>query len=180
MTIPDASLGSIIAATVAGAISLTSLIVSKENKTSEFRQLWIDSLRSELSAFISHSIEIRRHREWGRENSDKGWETISESYKTINESITRIRLRLNPTEKLSKKVLNLLKEYEKAFAGKGVPKDDEFNKLNHEFVEASQQLLKAEWKRVRNGEVVFQIVRATSFAMLISGLVVLFHQHSFP
>lgn len=179
MTIPDASLGSIIAATVAGAISLTSLIVSKENKTSEFRQLWIDSLRSELSAFISLSIEIRRHRAWGRENSDDGWETISENYKTINESITRIRLRLNPTEKLPKKLLGLLKEFEKAFSDNGVPGDDDFNKLNHEFVEAAQQLLKAEWKRVRNGEVVFQIVRATSFAMLISGLVVLFHQLSY-
>lgn len=179
MNIPDASLGSIIAATVAGAISLVSLIVSKENKTSEFRQLWIDSLRSELSSFISHSMEIRRHRAWGRENKDEGWEAISENYKTINESITRIRLRLNPTETLSKKVLGLLREYEKAFAYNGVPGDDEFSELNHNFVEASQQLLKAEWKRVRNGEIVFQVVRATSFAILISGLVVLFSRFSY-
>jgi len=158
---------------------LTSLIVSKENKTSEFRQLWIDALRSELSAFVSHGIEIRRHRAWGRENTDDSWKIVGENYKNINESITKIRLRLNPNETLSKKVLSLLKEYEKAFSNNQIPSDDEFNRLNHGFVEASQKLLKKEWQRVRNGEVVFQIVRATSFAMLLSGLVALFHLLSY-
>jgi hypothetical protein len=58
MIISDSSLGPIIAATVAGAVSLVSLIISKENKTSEFRQLWIDALRSELSKYVAHVMEL--------------------------------------------------------------------------------------------------------------------------
>lgn len=164
-----------IAATVAGAISLVSLIISKENKTSEFRQQWIDALRLELSTYISHSMEIHRHRIWGRETTDEKWDAISESYQKVNESITKIRLRLNPKEDQSKKILALLKEYERFFSNNGVPSQEDFSKLNHEFVEASQTLLKLEWNRVRNGEVVFQVVRATSFATLLAGLIALFY-----
>ena len=176
MTIPDASLGPIIAATVAGAISLVSLIISKENKTSEFRQQWIDALRLELSTYISHSMEIHRHRIWGWEATDEKWEAISGSYQKANESTTKIRLRLNPTEKQSKKVLALLKEYEKSFSNNGTPSREEFSRLNNLFADASQALLKSEWNRVRNGEVVFQVVRAISFATLLAGLVALSHQ----
>ena len=176
MIIPDSSLGPIIAATVAGAISLVSLIISKENKTSEFRQLWIDALRSELSTYVSHSMEIHRHRVWDRESSDEKWDSISDSYQKVNESITKIRLRLNPTENPSKQILLLLKEYEKAFSNNEYPSQEDFSKLNHNFVEASQKLLKSEWNRVRNGEIIFQVVRATSFAILMAGLIVFFHQ----
>jgi hypothetical protein len=41
-------------AIIAGVFSLISLIISKENKTSEFRQQWIDSLRDEISNFLSN------------------------------------------------------------------------------------------------------------------------------
>jgi hypothetical protein len=121
-------------------------------------------------------MEIHRHRVWGRETSDEKWDAISESYLKVNESITKIRLRLNPTEEPSKEILSLLNEYEKAFSDNGIPSQEDLSKLNHNFVEASQRLLKSEWNRVRNGEVVFRVVRAASFAILISGLIALFHQ----
>ncbi|WP_143479580.1 hypothetical protein [Aquipseudomonas alcaligenes] len=173
MNITDASLGSIFAAVVAGAISLISLVISKENKTSEFRQLWIDSLRSELSLYVSHSMEIYRHRRWEKEQHGEKWESIVDSYLKANELITKIRLRLNPKEKSSRKILSMLREYEVMFSDNAIPEDRDFNRLNHAFVGESQRLLKSEWNRVRNGEIVFQVVRSASFSVLMVGLIAL-------
>ena len=55
LNIPDVAIGAIAAALIAGLISLLGLIISKEQKTSEFRQAWIDGLRSELSLVIAHA-----------------------------------------------------------------------------------------------------------------------------
>lgn len=53
MQIPDAAVGAVTAALIAGIISLLGLIISKEQKTSEFRQAWIDALRADLTAYLT-------------------------------------------------------------------------------------------------------------------------------
>lgn len=176
MTIfPEAAIGTAIAATITGLVSLLGLIISKENKTSDFRQQWIDALRAELSQYICHAMAINSHRAWGRETNDEDWKVVQEDYKKANEAVTKIRLRLNPTESASTDVLSLLKEYEHLFKEGNIPKTEEIDPLHHKFVIASQKLLKSEWERVKNGELVFQIARGVSFSMLISGLFVLIY-----
>lgn len=44
----DLSVGAVGAAMIAAFVSFLGLIIGKEQKTSEFRQAWIDALRSEL------------------------------------------------------------------------------------------------------------------------------------
>jgi len=56
--LPDIAIGAIIAATITGLISLLGLIISKEQKISDFRQAWIDNLRTELSLVITHAMAI--------------------------------------------------------------------------------------------------------------------------
>jgi hypothetical protein len=51
--VPDAAIGATVAALIAGTVSLLGLIISKEQKTSEFRHAWIDALRSDLTAFLT-------------------------------------------------------------------------------------------------------------------------------
>ena len=46
-------IGPVIAAIIAGSISFIVTVLSKDQKTSEFRQTWIDSLRSEISELLS-------------------------------------------------------------------------------------------------------------------------------
>ena len=50
--IPDVAIGAVVAALIAAIVSLLGLIISKEQKTSEFRQAWIDALRSDLTHLI--------------------------------------------------------------------------------------------------------------------------------
>jgi hypothetical protein len=51
-------LGPIVAAVIAGAVAFLASVFSKEQKTSEFRQAWIDSLRNDLSELISITLQI--------------------------------------------------------------------------------------------------------------------------
>jgi hypothetical protein len=56
--LPDQAVGAVAAALIAGLISLLGLIISKEQKVSDFRQAWIDALRSDIAAVITHAQSI--------------------------------------------------------------------------------------------------------------------------
>jgi hypothetical protein len=96
--LPDVAIGAVFAAVVAGVVSLLGLIISKEQKTSEFRQAWIDTLRAEISALIAHANAIHAAEVTG---SSK-WEMLRPDYIEINKAVGQVRLRLNPDEELSK------------------------------------------------------------------------------
>src|SRR5450759_2566061 len=48
-----ALIATIIAALIAAAFSFVNLTLTKEQKTSEFRQAWIDALRQDLATFFA-------------------------------------------------------------------------------------------------------------------------------
>jgi len=54
---------------IAGGFSLLCLIISKEQKTSDFRQTWIDALREDFTIYVAKVtiikayVEITRHRQ---------------------------------------------------------------------------------------------------------------------
>jgi len=48
-----------IGAVIAGFVSILGLIISKEQKTSEFRQTWIDSLRSDIASLIARASALQ-------------------------------------------------------------------------------------------------------------------------
>ena len=52
-TIPLAPIATVVAALITALIAYINLTLSKEQKTSEFRQAWIDGLRNDLAAFFS-------------------------------------------------------------------------------------------------------------------------------
>jgi hypothetical protein len=54
--IPDQAVGAVIAAIIAGSIALLGLIISKEQKVSEFRQQWIDALRQDIAPLYGMDI----------------------------------------------------------------------------------------------------------------------------
>nr|WP_315485641.1 hypothetical protein [uncultured Undibacterium sp.] len=47
------AVGAITAALIGGTISITSMMSSKDQKTTEFRQKWIDMLRNKISDFVA-------------------------------------------------------------------------------------------------------------------------------
>lgn len=112
LPIPDVAIGAIVAALIAGLVSLLGLVISKEQKTSEFRQAGIDALRTELSAVIAHTNAI-----YGANTANFGtltdlWGDVRDNYVGLNEATASIRLRLNPKEPHAQAVLARIEELE--------------------------------------------------------------------
>jgi hypothetical protein len=168
-TIPDIAIGSIVAATIAALISLFGLIVSKDQKTSEFRQAWIDALRSELAEVIAHANGIHGVAMADYSNPKEMWEAARAHFVGINLAISRIRLRLNPSEPSSQAVLKEIEKLE-SHLNPGAINDAVLSTIEKELITTAHILLKKEWIRVRSGEITFRVTKWLAVILVVSGI----------
>jgi hypothetical protein len=115
--LPKEIAGTIIAAAIAAFISLVGLIITKESKISEFRQAWIDALRADIAAIITHSHAVSGTWDEARSSSSDTakWLDVQAHVASLNEAWIRIKLRLNPTETSSISLLEAMKEHESLY-----------------------------------------------------------------
>ena len=100
------ALSTVLAALIAGAVAFLGLLISKESKTSELRQNWIDGVRSDLADLIAHANSIHGSLAAGSGRPlAEQWAASSAHYTGINPATAMIRLRLNPKESQAKAVL---------------------------------------------------------------------------
>ncbi|MEB2621448.1 hypothetical protein [Pseudomonas sp. YuFO8] len=154
---------------IAAVVSLVVSILAKDQKTSEFRQAWIDALRNDVSQLIAQlgikmtTTEIIQSK--STEQVDEYLLAHQEDYVEIAMLISRIRLRLNPDE--HEKLIHLLISMDN-FNDKGMG-----TRIETISVEA-QQILKTEWDRVKVGEPSFvwlkRISKAGFFSVLAIGV----------
>ncbi len=175
-------IGSIVAASIAGMVAFLSTLLSKEQKTSEFRQAWIDELRADISEFIGFVemffayLELKGKKHENEEDSRVARLEFLEAqpeifYKQFG-IYYRIRLRLNAVE--HEKLISRLEAAIGLFSGKG--------KLDSTYVESivkaiageSQFVLKKEWSRVKRGEPLFHWTKWVSLAIFVLSLSWLF------
>jgi hypothetical protein len=124
--------GAATAALVTGLISLTSLIISKEDKVSDSRQKWLEGLGEETAKLLAaietllvlvesqidknlrregvSDKEITERKEENRVGLDANEvavlrESNKELYKELNEMYFRVRLRLDPTNEKQREIL---------------------------------------------------------------------------
>ncbi len=166
----DGATGPILAALIAGVISLLGLIISKEQKVSDFRQAWIDALRAEIAAVITHANAIYGAHLAKFPGEAETWRNCREDFVAINEAWAKIRLRLNPNEESSRAILRALKEHESLFAPGVVPDDAKLDAEGEKLLESTRVVLKQEWLRVRHGEPVFRIAKFVAL-LVIAALV---------
>lgn len=162
-------IGAVVVAVIAGAISLAVTILAKDQKTSEFRQLWIDSLRNDVSTltgvmqmFLSLS-EVARNK--GTDHAYEFLVSSKDNYVEIVNVMTRIRLRLNVKEHFV--LLDLIYEIDNL---KGLPKDETQALIERVIIE-TQKILKNEWERVKRGERSYQILKWSSGLIFTGGVV---------
>lgn len=148
----DISIGAVGAAIIAGFVSILGLIIGKEQKISEFRQAWIDDLRKCMIAYLVQinaiADAIRARAQPGAPNTT----AIIDSYKALNEASHGIVLRINPTEKPAKALLQSMEAFESLAAINANLTPNNIRAAEEKYVEASKDLLKYEWKRVKRGE----------------------------
>jgi hypothetical protein len=165
-----AAVGTLVAALIAGAISFVNLTLTKELKTSEFRQAWIDALREDLAKFFgaarafARAVETRQT--FGPEYKEKAAllitdEKVGELRYQAAEMLSKIKLRLNPEEAEHIELLRLLlravsKQNEMPTSGSNVSETLAAIEAANEY---ARPVLKKEWKRVKEGELPFRVAR---------------------
>jgi hypothetical protein len=153
------AIGLIIAAIIAAVVAFLSLIISKEQSVSEFRQQWIDALRKDIAIVVGRIVAIHGESiiELDADDLNKRWSKIKSDWIGFHRVIVRIRLRLNPKENSAgekqetEAVLKALDELESIFRSKK-PRLDRLEPLIKTLEVNSQAILKENWNRVRDGE----------------------------
>jgi len=162
--LPDAAVGAIVAALITGLISLLGLIISKEQKVSEFRQAWIDALRADIAAVLAHAQAIHGAYVTRFASSAETWKAVRDDFYGINEAGARVKLRLNPKEAQATALLKLLEEHEGLISA-NPPDFAKLPRVETNLLAASQAILKSEWDRVRSGEPTYRIAQAAALGV---------------
>ncbi|MEC5386147.1 hypothetical protein VVD49_10445 [Uliginosibacterium sp. H3] len=164
------AIASLAAALITAAISFVSLTLTKEQKTSEFRQAWIDGLREELASFLAAARAFARAAEilntYGPDYKDKtalriSDDKIGELRYQAAESFCKIQLRLNPGEAEHQELLRLLRRVineQNAMLSNKAGVEGTMMALETAS-DYAQPVLKNEWNRVKKGELPFRIAR---------------------
>ncbi|MFZ6647965.1 hypothetical protein ACO0LO_19730 [Undibacterium sp. TJN25] len=176
MILPDAAVGSIIAAAIAGLVVFISTVLTKEQKTSEFRQVWIDEIRKDVAQYISGISEVVALHKFKMGDQEAYKKFLDDNFKTIHELQTiehRIILRLNPKEheKLVLQVRLFRKKMLKAHQQSDSAEQEE--QLTKQLLDSTKEVLSFEWKRVKGGEPTFKRVKWGAFGALVCLLVTL-------
>ncbi len=93
------------AAIIGGFFSLITLISSKEQKVSEFRQEWINSLRESVSSYVAslyYLSTLYKHyldQDPKKQNRFEMTKGVAETYSTVNKTYNDIVFRVNGNEK---------------------------------------------------------------------------------
>jgi hypothetical protein len=169
----DQAIGAILASIIAGTVALLGLIISKEQKVSEFRQQWIDALRADIAAVIRYGHCMCRRTLAAQRSQAVSSASASEDFAGITEASARIRLRLNRKEKTSATLLAALDQHL-------VMVSTEFDteivlSVTDKLVAAAEVVLKQEWVRVRSGERVYRIARWAALLVIVALVAVLLY-----
>jgi hypothetical protein len=170
------AIATIAAALIAGGIAFLASVLSKEQKTSEFRQAWIDAVREDMSKFIGHvqmilgTVLVYRKRDRGAKKDREVIDFYKRNERALMEFVGiyyRIRLRLN-LEK-HKELLELVDGLYSTFStgGQGGIDATKIDSLTKQVDIASHGILKNEWKRVKRGEMSFYMSKYISLSVLV-------------
>jgi hypothetical protein len=164
--LPEIAVGAIIAAIIGAMISLVGLIVTKEAKVSEFRQAWIDSLRTELASFASSLNALSDANVIDFESPKERFEQLKDHTIKLNESFFSVALRLNVNEESSDDVRSSMVKLANSVRNPDLFVKQSFDQEQVQFIKVSNILLKKEWARVKAGENVYRWTRLTAVATI--------------
>lgn len=174
----DVSVGAIGAAIITAAISLIGLIVSKEQKVSDFRQAWIDGLRSEITSYLTSLNAVVDAASLPYKDQAEKVKALAPLYAALNNANFSITLRLNPHEEGSKALLACMVEFEEMASHEDDLTRQNLKRIEVDFLLKSKRILKEEWRRVKRGEPTFRLTKTMLFVVLIAGIGLIAYQYN--
>lgn len=168
------------AAFVSACIALLVVIVSKDQKVSEFRQAWIDKLRDDIAEAISaaSAITVIVVKPTGNLS-----DVMFAQWSRLAAALARVELRLNIGEATHQELIACIRDAEGLLHRIDRDSSDyeqgEWLALQSRVIEISQRLLKIEWDRVRYGEPMYSNTKKVLFAALVAVPLVLFAAYTY-
>ncbi len=150
----DAGIASVVAAIIAAAAAGVGLVITKENKTSEFRQAWIDGLREELAELMENFLQLRTTPP----------EKLPEVAGKIYFLSAKVKLRLS-SKNLTNEESQLLKIIEDYILK--MDRSSNITDVVRQYFEYSSSILKTEWERVKRGEKKYRVAITVSYSILV-------------
>ncbi|MFT4912677.1 MAG: hypothetical protein ACI9YM_001256 [Brevundimonas sp.] len=170
--IPPVAVGAIIAATIAAMISLIGLIISKEQKTSDFRQAWIDALRDDLGTYLTQVRCICDGSAVKHKDVESRVEALTPLYAALNKATYAITLRVNPDEPHAQSVLSSMEKIGNIIANPAMLTPKNIQVHEKELLVSAKKLLKNEWKRVKRGEPTFVAAKLSAAGLILAAVVI--------
>ncbi len=168
--------GVIVAALIAGGVAYLTAVLSKENKTSEFRQAWIDAIRNDVAEYVGAietvaSFQARILTAQGGEAVVAYVRSLDPDLRRLSGTYYRICLRLNPNEHFE--LLQAVREVY-VFSAPNLDVIKYSEERVERVVNASNAVFRAEWKRVKRGEPTFWITKYVALAVALAAAVAFF------
>jgi len=143
------------AGTALGAVLLGPLVsiwvAQKQARVtvlSNNRQAWINTLRDQVSEFISICVLIHAG-EWSQRQEKE----FDEKFERLVLVESKINLLINPKEDDHRRLVELLADARRTLGNRAKERDnqkyDEWKTLYKQFVPLTQSILKREWERVK-------------------------------
>ncbi len=173
--------GAVLAAFLTGVFSFVGLILSKEQKISEARLSWIESLRSDLSVMLSRIETLARLAESRLKSlalpafTDQQLldfrEQNKDTYYALEEARNRVTLRLTNSAE-HRALLGHLDTLLLVFRG-NCEDVSRVHDVQQQIIGESQIILKGAWRRVKRGEPIFVATEFILFIGILSMIVVM-------
>jgi hypothetical protein len=166
--------GAVIAAFITGLISLVNMLIAKDQKITEFRQAWIDSLRAEVAKFIASATAIPvtgRLIDYKQSHTESQSDAVSDMTDYSKEALpefingyNKIILLLNPGE--HKKLIDYLGALKNAAKMSSRAEQHEVEAKCCDVLHETQKILKEEWERVKRGERMYWVTKRFIVALV--------------
>lgn len=161
---------SILIAIITSIIAYLSLIISKENKVSDFRQLWVNELRTELSELhgvINYLfVKLYDYKNNGKIDTKSFISENAEQIANFSRIKQKIVFRLNIGN--DSYFIECLDDVFEAFQKKQyLSNRNELEKILRKLDAYAHKTLKSEWERVKRGEKWFRITKVVFTGILL-------------
>jgi len=176
----------LLVALVAGAFSLLGLVVSKENKVSEFRNEWMNELRNDLADFVAHAFlihsEIIEYSSGRIDDYTKHLDRIREPLVGLNRAATKIKLRLHQEARENAPLMRSMSALQDSLREPPSVLPSYYEQIGPLGKEVEIQgaiSLSREWVRVRTGERGFRLAKTIAYVALCASIAAMLYLMKF-
>jgi hypothetical protein len=149
-----ASISALVALVVATTTPFVSFAIARKQiratVVSTNRQAWINALRDDLSEMLELAMAHFYLRD-GTLSGEEGFKYGYEQRTRLRRLQSRIRLRLNASEVPNQELLSLLNTVRGLSVAKARDTEDAFEQAMELVIVKGQEILRAEWLRVKTG-----------------------------